>query len=123
MKQFSRTFFLSLAIACFLTCAQVSAGLRQVTASEYCNFLNHNVAADQDYFYDEHMSTDPNSACIVRVGVAGQWQYEVIAGRGNFPVTYVNKLAEEIYEAVQACLYTSGANTEKPDLSARRAGE
>ncbi|MFI0348009.1 MAG: hypothetical protein ACH346_04455, partial [Chthoniobacterales bacterium] len=56
--------------------AYTSASL--VIATEYCAFLNQTAAADPDHLYDEAMSTDLESACIVRVGAPGRWHYEVI---------------------------------------------
>ena len=68
-----------------------------VTATQYSDFLNHEAVTDSNHLYNEAMETDPASACIVRFGQPGSYYYEVIAGRENFAVTYVNKNDEEIY--------------------------
>ncbi|MFI0348148.1 MAG: hypothetical protein ACH346_05195, partial [Chthoniobacterales bacterium] len=73
-----------------------------VTAAQYCDFLNHAaIESDPDHLYNEAMASDPAAACIVRVGTSGQWHYEVIAGRENFPIGYVNEVDEEKYSLEQ----------------------
>ncbi|MFI0347480.1 MAG: hypothetical protein ACH346_01725, partial [Chthoniobacterales bacterium] len=67
---------------------------QQVTASDYCDFLNDTAVADPHHLYNEQMSSDPQAACIVRVGVPGRWHYEVIAGRENYPIHYVSHLLQ-----------------------------
>ena len=79
-------------------CACVQAS--QVTAAQYCDFLNQNAASDPDYFYDQHMASDPATACIVRKGRPGRWQYQVIAGREDFPICYVNGFDSICYNAM-----------------------
>ncbi|MFI0347915.1 MAG: hypothetical protein ACH346_03960 [Chthoniobacterales bacterium] len=68
-----------------------------VTAAEYCDFLNQNAASDPDNLFDEKMEANPETACVVRLGTPGKYYYQVIAGRGNFPVMYVNDLGKEKY--------------------------
>lgn len=82
------------------TCTQASASAHEVKASNYADFLNQvATVSDPHFFYDEQMATDPEAACIVRVGAPGRWHYEVIAGRENFPVRYVNHVGKNAYSA------------------------
>lgn len=71
------------------------ASAHTVTAVEYCDFLNH--VADPDLLYDEKMGVDSRVACITRAGIPGQWHYEAIAGRENFPVPYLNEARAGAY--------------------------
>ena len=68
-----------------------------VTASDYCAFLNQAAVTDPYHLYDTAMSTDPEAACILRVGAPGNWHYEVIAGREKFPITYLNEFDKKKY--------------------------
>ncbi|MFI0347610.1 MAG: hypothetical protein ACH346_02390, partial [Chthoniobacterales bacterium] len=68
-----------------------------VKASECCDFLNQTAVSDPNHLYDQHIATDPDAACIVRLGRSGKYFYQVIAGRENFPVTYVDFPDEEKY--------------------------
>ncbi|MFI0348763.1 MAG: hypothetical protein ACH346_08430, partial [Chthoniobacterales bacterium] len=61
-----------------------------VTASDYCDFLNHVAVDDPQHLYNEAMASDFTTACIVRVGAPGRWHYEVIAGRENCPINHVS---------------------------------
>ena len=70
---------------------------KQVTATQYCDFLNYAAASDFDHLYDESMSTDPEAASILRTGTPGSYHYEVIAGRENFPITYVSAYAQSAF--------------------------
>ncbi|MFI0347300.1 MAG: hypothetical protein ACH346_00815 [Chthoniobacterales bacterium] len=73
-----------------------------ITAATYCSFLNSAAAAiDEHYLYNEAMGEDPNIACITRTGGPGQWHYEVIAGREDIPITYVNYLNKTFYRAAE----------------------
>ena len=87
--------------------AQAIAPTRKVTASEYAAFLNQNAATDPDHLYDEKMQTDPEVACILRLGKPGNYFYEVIAGKENFPVTYMSKTNKDFY-----CVATGLPTTE-----------
>ncbi|MFI0347945.1 MAG: hypothetical protein ACH346_04120, partial [Chthoniobacterales bacterium] len=83
--------------------ALATASTHEVTASEYCNFLNHIAPSDAipaaeihdnvelNPVYDEHMAFDPVASCIARLGAPGRWHYEVIVGRENFPITFVSE--------------------------------
>ncbi|MFI0347731.1 MAG: hypothetical protein ACH346_03000, partial [Chthoniobacterales bacterium] len=68
-----------------------------VTASDYCDFLNHLAKSDPDHLYDGKMSSDSNSSCIKRVGVSGKFHYDVIEGRQNIPITFVSEINERSY--------------------------
>ncbi|MFI0347619.1 MAG: hypothetical protein ACH346_02435 [Chthoniobacterales bacterium] len=96
-----RKFFFSLIFCTLLlgTYAEVEGiAYEQVTAAQYCDFLNHVAATDSPHLYDEAISVDPEVASILRVGASGQRQYEVIAGRENFPICYVNEFDKAYYE-------------------------
>lgn len=67
----------------------------QVTAEEYCCFLNDIAKRDPYGFYNEKMGYDPLSACISRRGYSSNYRYEVIAGREKFPINYVSRLDQE----------------------------
>ncbi|MFI0348126.1 MAG: hypothetical protein ACH346_05080, partial [Chthoniobacterales bacterium] len=80
----------------------------QVTASDYCEFLNQvATVSDSHHFYEEKMGHDPLVACITRVGAPGRWHYDVVAGRENYPIHYVSELAQASYadrlQAVISC--------------------
>ncbi|MFI0348359.1 MAG: hypothetical protein ACH346_06310, partial [Chthoniobacterales bacterium] len=76
--------------------AQVSTCVKVVTAAQYCDFLNH-IATERDlaHLYNEAMTSDPTTTSIARVGEPGRWYYEVIAGRENFLINYVNRQQAE----------------------------
>lgn len=76
---------------------EIEALSRVVTASDYAAFLNQNGASDPEYLYDQKIGSDPTVACIVRVGVPGNFHYEVMEGRENFPMGYLNEFDEEKY--------------------------
>lgn len=62
-----------------------------VTASEYADFLNQTASTDQEHFYPETMKNDISAASIIRLGKPGSYVYQVIAGRENLPVFYLNE--------------------------------
>ncbi|HLB34475.1 MAG: hypothetical protein A3F67_07235 [Verrucomicrobia bacterium RIFCSPHIGHO2_12_FULL_41_10] len=75
-------------------------GKYEVTASEYCIFLNA-VASKEDphQLYKEAMSSDQKVACITRTELTdGSYAYSVIPGREKLPITYVN-----LYDAERFC--------------------
>ncbi|MFI0348405.1 MAG: hypothetical protein ACH346_06545 [Chthoniobacterales bacterium] len=43
------------------------------------------------------METDPEAVSILRLGRPGEYFYQVIGGRENFPVTYVSEIQKEHY--------------------------
>src|SRR3990167_11477387 len=55
----------------------------QITVEEYCDLLNALAADDPHHFYDERMGSDPNTACIIRVGNPGNYTYWVVEGKGD----------------------------------------
>lgn len=70
-------------------------GKYDVTAEEYCAFLNAVASSDPYGLYDPRMGTDASVACIRRYGTAGanNYSYQVIsdgAHREKFPITYVS---------------------------------
>lgn len=68
-----------------------------VTASDYCEFLNAVGAVNIDCLYDDKMLSDANTACIRRLSQPGSYQYEVISGRGDFPIHYVSPANQARY--------------------------
>ncbi|MFI0347905.1 MAG: hypothetical protein ACH346_03905, partial [Chthoniobacterales bacterium] len=75
--------------------------MSMVTASDYCDFLNHAASSDADHLYSQAMASDPSTVSIARVGTPGRWHYQVIAGQENFPIGYVNEVDEEKYSLEQ----------------------
>lgn len=72
-----------------------SIGKYEVTAEEYCAFLNAVASTNNDphSLYDPRMSTDANVASIERHGTAPNYTYEIINdtwNRAKFPIAYVN---------------------------------
>lgn len=66
-------------------------GTYDVTAEQYCAFLN-SVAKKNDphFLYNTNMTSDPNVACIIRSGDTNSgYTYTPISGREKFPITYV----------------------------------
>ncbi|MFI0348083.1 MAG: hypothetical protein ACH346_04845 [Chthoniobacterales bacterium] len=86
-----------------LTSTQASATplavtISVVTAAHYCDFLNAVATIDDLYhLYDEAMESDPATACIVRLGTPEQWHYEVIEGRENVPICYLDENDQKKY--------------------------
>lgn len=71
----------------------------QVTASDYCDFLNHVANYNSDFLYDEAMSSDFQTAWIMREGLPGSYRYFVLAGREKEPVAFVGESDQEAYIA------------------------
>jgi len=82
-----------------------SIGRFDVTADQYCVFLNA-VATDEDPYglYDSRMGTDENIKCIARSKGKAPYSYSIIQdkktdnNRGQFPITYVS-----LYSAARFC--------------------
>ncbi|MFI0347811.1 MAG: formylglycine-generating enzyme family protein [Chthoniobacterales bacterium] len=77
-------------------------GKYDVTASQYCAFLNAVAADDIYHLYHEKMGTDPAVASIQRSGVPTNYSYSIIHNealdRGSLPITYVS-----YYSAMRFC--------------------
>lgn len=75
-------------------------GKYDVTAEQYCMFLNAVAAhSDPHYLYHPGMTLDPNVACIIRYGNTNRgYSYFTWPGREKFPITYVN-----FFSAVRFC--------------------
>ena len=58
---------------------------QEVTADDYCEFLNDVAATDLHSFYEKQMK------CIVRLGKPGYYRYEVMDGKENVPITYISE--------------------------------
>jgi formylglycine-generating enzyme required for sulfatase activity len=72
-------------------------GKYDVTAAQYCQFLNAVAAMDPYRLYDPNMANPPDypdgyyvGCGIVRTGSSGIYRYSVIPERENFPVNWVN---------------------------------
>ena len=66
-----------------------SIGKFEVTVGQYTEFLNAVAASDTYNLYSLSMTTDLNSAGVVRSGVFGNYTYSAI-GSQNHPITYVS---------------------------------
>lgn len=120
-----------------LTSPAAQSIARVVTANDYANFLNraatNNIplhsadSIEADHLYSEKIESDPEAACLIRVGNPGQYSYQVIAGRENFPVMYVTELNQESYctETGFSVAEDETVNTQSiltPSLSCSRMG-
>ena len=65
-------------------------GKYEVTAGQYCEFLNAVAATDTFGLYNGGMSSYPYGGGIQRTGTPGSFTYSVDAGRENKPIKYVN---------------------------------
>ncbi len=66
-------------------------GKYEVTASQYCEFLNAVAKTDTYGLYHADMWADTGSGCkIQRTGVSGSFSYSVGLGYANRPVNYVS---------------------------------
>lgn len=66
-------------------------GKYDVTAAQYCGFLNAVASADPYGLYSPGMAPGQNSACgITRSGTAGSYSYLVTSGHENWPVNYIS---------------------------------
>ena len=72
----------------------------EVTIGEWCAFLNSVAKTSSAPFYSElyntSMSSDYNSAGILRIGESGQFQYAVI-GSPRRPITYVTWISAAMF--------------------------
>jgi len=63
---------------------------KEVTISQYTDFLNAVAKTDLYGLYNTSMASDLNIAGITRTGTSGSYVYTAIVGSGNRPVTYVS---------------------------------
>lgn len=76
-----------------------SMGICDVTAEQYCDFLNAVAAYEDPYnLYDTRMGTDESIKCIERQKVEDRFVYHLIEDREKLPITYV-----DIYSAARFC--------------------
>ena len=94
---FHRIGIFFLITSALLSFAKGASTYSLITAREYCDFLNNSPSSDSDHCYDDAMSSDPDTACILRQGKLGGYCYEAIAGRENYPVYYVSLSSEKLY--------------------------
>lgn len=64
-------------------------GKYEVTAGQYCDFLNHVAATDTYGLYSEYMSLRADGCHIQRSGSSGSYAYSVASDWANRPVNYV----------------------------------
>jgi formylglycine-generating enzyme required for sulfatase activity len=64
-------------------------GKYEVTAAQYCDFLNHKAKSDPYGLYDGGM-TGQKGCQIQRSGNSGSYHYDAASDRANRPVNYVN---------------------------------
>lgn len=69
----------------------------QVTASDYCNFLNQVAGSNAYFFYNEKMGSDPLESSIYCKQDASGYQYFVIAGRENSPINFLSSYDKQAY--------------------------
>jgi len=62
------------------------AGTYEVTAAQYCEFLNAIAASPGYNVYYTNMATDSGACGIVRSGSSGSYTYSVTSGNENLPV-------------------------------------
>ena len=70
---------------------EVEAEDSSVTASDYCNFLTEVATSDPNGLYDE--KTDK----VVRIGEPGLYRYDVVGGKENSPITFVDQSSALCY--------------------------
>lgn len=93
----SITFFCAVTHSLFAQTEDYSSAFLKIRAEDYCAFLNDVAASDPDDLYDQKLSSDPLVSSIVRTGEPLNYHYEVIAGRENLPISYLNSFDEEAY--------------------------
>ncbi|OHE77912.1 MAG: hypothetical protein A3F67_09130 [Verrucomicrobia bacterium RIFCSPHIGHO2_12_FULL_41_10] len=76
-----------------------------ITVEQYCAFLNAVAASDPHHLYNEKMESDSSAACIVRSGDFGSYEYQVLRGRENDPITYVSW-----YDQARFCNWLQNGN-------------
>lgn len=64
-------------------------GKYEVTAAQYCDFLNHKAKTDPKYLYHADMWDDPYGCKIQRSGSEGSYTYSVASDWANRPVNFV----------------------------------
>ncbi|MFI0348402.1 MAG: hypothetical protein ACH346_06530 [Chthoniobacterales bacterium] len=96
--------------------AEPASNNYRITASEYANFLNTKAVTDAQNLYNEKMISGPEAACIIRSGSPGNYFYQVIEGRKNFPITYVTKHAGEEY-----CAWLQQQDAYPPNIQENKA--
>jgi Sulfatase-modifying factor enzyme 1/PEP-CTERM motif len=83
-------------------------GKYEVTAGQYCQFLNTTAQNDTFGLYNSNMSSSSQGCRITRSGLSGSYGYSVSADRENRPVNYLSW-----YDAARFCNYLTSGNTEE----------
>jgi sulfatase modifying factor 1 len=65
-------------------------GTYEVTAAQYCEFLNAVASTDTYSLYNASMATNARGCGITQTGSAGSYTYSVSAANANRPVNYVS---------------------------------
>jgi formylglycine-generating enzyme required for sulfatase activity len=65
-------------------------GKYEVTAAQYCQFLNSVAKTDTYGLYDSHMASSFAYVGIIQSGSPGNYSYNLTAGRENFPINYAS---------------------------------
>lgn len=65
-------------------------GKYEVTAGQYCDFLNHKAQSDPYELYNSSMWTDSYGCKIQRNGTSGNYSYSVASDWANRPVNFVS---------------------------------
>jgi len=65
-------------------------GKCEVTAAQYCDFLNAVARTDTYGLYNSSMSSDLHGCRIEQTGTCGNYSYGVATGYGNRPVNFVS---------------------------------
>ena len=65
-------------------------GKYEVTAAQYCDFLNNKAKTDTYHLYSGNMWDDPYGCKIQRNGTSGSYSYSVASDWANRPVNYVS---------------------------------
>ena len=81
------------------------SNLSNITAGQYCAFLNAVAATDADGLYDERIgwkleeqnADKANVGAILRSGEPGSYHYEVLKGKANCPINYISQLDTAYY--------------------------
>lgn len=82
-----------------------TTAVSQITASEYCTFLNAVAASDPHHLYDEKMAADLEGGCILRSGVVGSYHYDLLIRKQNTPISFLSPL-----DAMRYCNWLENAS-------------
>lgn len=85
--------------ACGAVQTTFQIGKYDVTAEQYCAFLNAVASVEDTYgLFQENMQDDQCVACIFRKGKPGSWYYRTMEKTEKFPITNI-----DLYKAMRFC--------------------